>query len=310
MRLRSFPALALTTALLTVGLIVLGAVVRVTDSGLGCGDHWPLCNGTIFPPINNLTAWIEWTHRLLAILIGVLGIVMLITAIRNYRKQNRGVLVFTVIAAVMYAFQAGLGAAVVKMGLNPTLVTLHLGTAMLLLAGLLIAAMLSAHVPKKHYARDGFSALAYITTAFALLIVFTGAYVRGSGATLACQTWPLCNGAVLPTEQGTLAVIHMMHRFAVLALGVTLLLLVWQASAQRGGRIRQLAVFAGVAYLAQAGVGAMVVFSSADAFWMAGHVGFAAATWAFLVALCVIETSNTAERLESQWQPQSEALQN
>lgn len=310
MRVRSFPALALLTALLTVGLIVLGAVVRVTDSGLGCGDHWPLCNGTIFPPLDNLTAWIEWTHRLLAILIGVLGIGMLIGAVRSYRKRNRGVLVATVIAAVMYAFQAGLGAAVVRMGLNPTLVTLHLGTAMLLLGGLLIAAVLAAYVPKKHYARDGFTALAYLTAAFSLLIIFTGAYVRGSGATLACLTWPDCNGALLPTEQGTLAMIHMLHRFAVAALGVTLLLLVWQAWTQRGGRIRQLAMFALAAYFAQAGVGAMVVLSGAEAWWMAAHVGFAAATWAFLVTLCVIETSNTAERLESEWRPQSEALVN
>lgn len=310
MRLRSFPALALITALLTVGLIALGAVVRVTDSGLGCGDHWPLCNGTIFPPLDNLTAWIEWTHRLLAILIGILGIVMLVTAIRNYRKHNRGVLVFTIIAAGMYAFQAGLGAAVVRMGLNPTLVTLHLGTAMLLLAGLLIAAILSIYVPARRYTRDGFTSLAYITAGFSLLIIFTGAYVRGSGATLACLTWPLCNGDVLPVEQGTLAMIHMLHRFAVAALGVTLALLVWQAWAHRGGRVRQLAVLALTGYLAQAGIGAMVVFSGADAWWMAGHVTFAAATWAFLVTLSVIESSNTTERMEGEWRPQSEALLN
>ena len=41
---RVFTVLALTTAVLTIGLIVVGAVVRVTDSGLGCGDSWPLCD--------------------------------------------------------------------------------------------------------------------------------------------------------------------------------------------------------------------------------------------------------------------------
>ena len=54
---RAFFTLALTTAALTLGLIVFGAVVRVTDSGLGCGNHWPLCNGSIFPPLDNITAW-------------------------------------------------------------------------------------------------------------------------------------------------------------------------------------------------------------------------------------------------------------
>src|SRR5690349_7214303 len=130
MRIRSFPALALTTAVLTVVLIIIGAVVRVSDSGLGCGDSWPLCNGSVFPPLDNLTAWIEWSHRLVAMLIGVLGLVMLVTAIILYRNKRRGVLVATVIAALMYTAQAGLGAAVVKNELNPALVTLHLATAM------------------------------------------------------------------------------------------------------------------------------------------------------------------------------------
>jgi heme A synthase len=73
-------------------------------------------------------------------------------------------------------------------------------------------------------------------------------------------------------------------------------------------------VLALVGYLLQAGVGAMVVLSRAAEIWAAGHVGFAAATWALLVALLVIETSNTstatAERLEGEWRAQSEALLN
>jgi heme A synthase len=288
---RFFPVLALTTALLTVGLIVVGAVVRVTDSGLGCGDHWPLCNGTIFPPLDNLTAWIEWSHRLFAMLIGVLGIVMLVTAIRNYRHQRRGVLAATVIAAVMYATQAGLGAAVVKQELNPVLVTLHLGTAMILVAGLLTAAILASYTPEKRRPRDGFTTLVYVTTALALVIIF-------------------CNGDVLPTAQGPLQMVHMGHRFAVLALGMALVLLVWSAWKNRSGASRILAALALIAYLAQAGVGAGVVVSIAAPGWAAAHVAFAAATWSLLVALSVIETSNSAERLEGEWRAQSEPLLN
>lgn len=310
MRSRFFPSLALITALLTVVLIVIGAVVRVSDSGLGCGDSWPLCNGTIFPPLDNLTAWIEWTHRLVAMLIGVLGIGMLITSIASYRKQRRGVIVATVIAALMYAAQAGLGAVVVKNNLDPLLVTLHLGTAMLLLAGLLTAALLASYTPAKHYPRDRFTPLVFITAALSLIIIFTGAYVRGSGATLACLTWPDCNGTLFPFNQGSLQTIHMLHRFAVVALGVSLVLLAWTAWTSRGGRVRTLALLALVAYLCQAGIGAMVVMSRADSLWAAGHVLFAAATWAFLVALSVIESLNTAERLEGEWRVQSEPLLN
>ncbi|MCC6802954.1 MAG: heme A synthase [Anaerolineae bacterium] len=310
MRSRVFPALALTTALLTVGLIVVGAVVRVTDSGLGCGDHWPLCNGTIFPPLDDITAWIEWSHRLFAMLIGVFGIIMLITAVRNYRHQRRGALAATVIAALMYTAQAGLGAVVVKNELNSALVALHLTIAMLLLGSLLTAALLATYTPAQRHPRDGFTSLVYVTTVLALLIIITGAVVRGSNATFACVTWPLCNGDVLPTAQGPLQMIHMFHRFAVVALGLSLLLLVWSAWKNRGGTSRLLPVLALAAYLAQAGVGAGVVFSGAASVWAAGHVLFAAVTWAFMVALSVIETLNSAERLEGEWHPQSEPLLN
>lgn len=308
MRVRLFPSLALITALLTVGLIIFGAVVRVTDSGLGCGNHWPLCNGTVIPPLDNLTAWIEWLHRLFAMLIGVFGVVTLIVAIRTYRKQNRGVLVAVVVAALLYFAQSMLGAAVVVFDLTPALVTLHLGTAMLLLAALLVAATLAVYKPQKRYARDNFTALAYAAAALALVIILTGALVRGSGATLACTDWPLCNGAVFPVDQGQLQLIHMFHRFAVAALGVSLVLLVVSAWRSRSGAIRLWAGLALVLYLCQAAVGAFFVLSLAQPVWGAAHVGFAAATWAALVVLSVIETSNTAERMEGEWQPQSGLL--
>lgn len=314
MRTRLFPSLAMMTALLTIGLIVFGAVVRVTDSGLGCGNQWPLCNGTVFPPLDNMTAWIEWLHRLFAALIGVFGLVTLYLAIRAYRKRNRVVLRATVVAAALFVIQSALGALVVIFDLPPTMVTLHLGTAMLLLAALLVAAIGATYTPQKQpTGRDRLTALAYTTTALSFVIILTGALVRGSGATLACVDWPLCNGALLPFDQGQLATIHMLHRFSVAALGISLILLVWSAWKNRhDGLSRRLSVFALVMYLAQAGVGALFVLTSADALWGAAHVGFAAATWALLVALSTVESLNhqSTELSESEWQQQSKPLPN
>jgi heme A synthase len=301
---RQFFTLSLVTALLTLGLIVFGAVVRVTDSGLGCGDHWPLCNGTIFPPLDNLTAWIEWTHRLFALLIGVLGVWMLIIAVRNYRTHNRLVLGITIAAAVLYFLQSALGAIVVKLELPPTMVTLHLGTAMLLLGALLAAAILVRYQPETHYPRDHVTFLAYITTTLSLVIILTGALVRGSGATLACTDWPLCNGEVFPFDEGQLALIHFLHRFAVITLGLSLVMLVWFVLRDRQNqRVRLLAVLALVAYGTQAIVGALYVLSSAESIWGAAHVGTAATTWALLVSLSVIENLHTRE-----WAGAGEAL--
>jgi len=304
---RLFSTLALATALLTIGLIVFGAVVRVTDSGLGCGDSWPTCNGTIFPPLDNLTAWIEWLHRLFAALIGVLGLATLVVGWRKYHG-NRLAFRAVVLAAFLFFLQSALGAIVVILELPPTMVALHLGTAMLLLASLLVAVVAARYTPSEHYERDQVTTLAYLTTGLSLVIILTGALVRGSGATLACIDWPLCNGEIFPFSQGQLAVIHMIHRFAVAALGITLLLLVWQVYQSRGALIRRFAILALVAYLAQAGVGAMFVLSSAGPFWGAAHVGLAAATWACLIVLSMIEYLNSADRAHEQvaWKPQSD----
>lgn len=309
---RRFIKFAFATTFLTLGLILFGAIVRVTDSGLGCGNHWPLCDGSIFPPLDNITAWIEWLHRLFALLIGVLGIIMLILAFQAYRKQNRIILIVTAIAAVLFFVQSLLGALTVALELPPTIVTLHLGTAMLLLGALLVAAMIARFKPTAHYEWDNFTALAIITAALSLVIILTGALVRGSGATLACIDWPLCNNTIFPAGQGQGALIHMTHRYAVLALGVSLGILLYLAyKLRQDRRIRMLTVLSLVGYLVQAGIGALFVLTRAAPLWGSLHVGFAALTWAILVALCAVEWLNCRpikDENEEKWQHNSATL--
>src|SRR5205085_845046 len=61
--LRRFAYAALLVAL---AHLVFGAIVRISGSGMGCGDHWPLCYGHLIPPMNRPDLVVEWTHRLLA----------------------------------------------------------------------------------------------------------------------------------------------------------------------------------------------------------------------------------------------------
>lgn len=285
---------SLSTAALTLGLIVFGAVVRVTDSGLGCGTDWPLCNGTIFPPLDNITAWIEWLHRLFALLIGFFGMATLIFAWRQYRLVDRRVLNMTLLAAALFVVQSGLGAIVVFLELPPTFVTLHLGVAMLLLAALLGAATLAWHQPAQTPRSDSIPLLAWMNAAMAFVAILTGALVRGSGATLSCATWPLCDdGAVLPIEQGQLAAINMIHRLSAAAMCATLIILVWQVFRKRGERAPRLIVAgAALALALQVGVGALFVFTAAGRAWGALHVGLAAAVWALLATLALMERIN------------------
>src|SRR5436853_7553334 len=69
---KSFVTLAWIAAACAYLLIVLGAVVRISGSGMGCGDHWPLCNGHLFPPLDDIRTVIEWSHRLVASVVSIL----------------------------------------------------------------------------------------------------------------------------------------------------------------------------------------------------------------------------------------------
>ena len=55
--------LSILSLILGVGQVVFGAIVRITGSGLGCGDHWPKCEGHWFPPLDRPDLIIEVSHR-------------------------------------------------------------------------------------------------------------------------------------------------------------------------------------------------------------------------------------------------------
>src|SRR5215210_784799 len=110
--------LALATVLATFLLIVLGGIVRVSDSGLGCGPGgsglhgWPLCRGDVVPG-GDVNAIIEYLHRTAASIVGLLWLVLSIQAFRRYRSYVR----LTSIGFGLVVAQGLLGALVVEKNL-------------------------------------------------------------------------------------------------------------------------------------------------------------------------------------------------
>jgi heme A synthase len=122
-------------------LVVVGGVVRIGDSGLGCGPEgsglhgWPLCQGRLVPH-DQLHPVVEYTHRFLAAVVVVLLAGILWYALRHLRGRRllvRGALA----AVVLVVVQAVLGGLTVEHGLATALVAAHLVAAMLLL-GILV----------------------------------------------------------------------------------------------------------------------------------------------------------------------------
>src|SRR5919106_860890 len=143
----SFRRLAWAAAALTSLLIVLGAWVRITGSGMGCGDDWPLCNGRLLPPFDDLATVIEWGHRQTAALVSLLVFALAGYAWWLRREGGRGMrdgaatpppTRAAYVAVGVLAVQVLLGAVTVKLELPPWTVILHFGTAMAMLATLIL----------------------------------------------------------------------------------------------------------------------------------------------------------------------------
>src|SRR3954468_10154986 len=247
-RSRTFERLALATAVMTYLLVVIGAIVRSTDSGMGCPD-WPACHGAWIPPLGDSAAWIEWIHRGVAVVIGFMVLGLVILALRNYRRQ-RSILISTLLALVLTGFQAYLGKVTVDTSNAGETVTAHLASALALLALLTfiaIRARYPAALPSRGASQRITLVLAFVAASIYALLLF-GSHVTALGdpAALIFADWPLFNGQLLPTFSAdpaiaNLQMAHFVHRIVAAVVDVFVLgaaIWVWRAvrQARRSGK--------------------------------------------------------------------------
>lgn len=107
--------LAWTALIANVVVILQGAVVRATGSGAGCGSHWPRCNGELVPLAGSAATGIEFSHRLLSLVVLALGAWLLSRAWR-LRGERPGLFVFALVSFGLLIVEALLGGATVLLG--------------------------------------------------------------------------------------------------------------------------------------------------------------------------------------------------
>ncbi|MDQ6857836.1 MAG: COX15/CtaA family protein, partial [Chloroflexota bacterium] len=263
-----------------------GGIVRVTGSGLGCPD-WPLCHGQFLPSLDVATR-IEWFHRFLAIVAGLTLAALAVWTLVRYRRDRRAML-FVGAAVVLYWLQAILGAITVLLELPDTWVTVHLANAELLLAVLAVYAVIVRWpVPGPGLAKPtAFTWLALTAAGGTFLLMLSGAFVRGDGATAACSTWPLCDDGI--PMSGAQA-IHMLHRYVAAAVGIVIAYVVaggWKRRAATPG-LGLAAALTGGLFVAQVAIGALNPLTGFSPWPLGAHPAAATALWCATVALAVL----------------------
>jgi heme a synthase len=214
-------------AIVTV-LILWGGIVRLSGSGLSIPD-WPIINGSLLPPFSD-SGWqtvydtyaanvtrtsgafnvgsldlatfktmfaIEYFHRFLAALVGIVFAVILFRAARSRDvwQRSRG---FFMSALILLLAQAGLGGIVVKTDLQAAMVTAHLGTAFVFLAVLLWTALTLSREETVVAENKRLRRLAWMTLGTAYVQILFGGLMAGTGAGMILNTWPMMAGYLVP----------------------------------------------------------------------------------------------------------------
>jgi len=166
-----------------IAVILWGAYVRASHSGAGCGNHWPLCNGTVLPVAPQLETIIEFTHRVTS---GLAVFIVLALVVWCWRRTSKGdwaryssicSLIFLVNEALLGALLVALDAG--GQGYTPSRVVVlcvHFGNTLLLLAALtLTAEWLSDSTAQFTVRKEGPSSSGALSLIAIMIVGMTGA---------------------------------------------------------------------------------------------------------------------------------------
>lgn len=320
---RSLRRLAAATAVGLWLVLLAGFVVTDTRSAEGCGHQWPLCHGKFIPSFA-LHPLVEYSHRAITGIVGLMVAVLTVWAWRRYRALEARAT--SGIAALFVVVQSILGAAAVIWPESPPIMALHFGFSLLAFAGAWLLAVWLAQVsrpPQPGRAwRDtpvpkGYARLVGVTMVYLYALVYLGAYVAHANAGLACPDWPLCGAQPWPLTGP--AGVDLAHRVGAL---LAVLLSVALVAGARRFRHERPDVYRGawatlLLFLAQGPTGAYLVLSRLSMPALLLHVTvvtalFAAVTYLVLQvvppAAPVRELSASSSAPVSAQQPQPRTL--
>ncbi|MFO7273744.1 MAG: COX15/CtaA family protein [Bacillota bacterium] len=291
--MKALRAVSLANTVVMLLAVLWGAWVTSSDSGDGCGASWPLCKGT-FMPEWDYAAIIEFGHRVVSALAGLLSVVVLVWVVRALPAETRlkrlalGTCFFVVL-------QGALGAAAVLRPQPDLVMALHFGFSLLCFTFALLVTVALGNLARAPAAGafppeidSGLRVQLWGLAVYTYLVMYLGAYVRHLGASLACTGWPLCNGELIPPLYGPVGA-NFAHRLGA-ALAVVLVLRLWWTARRLAGvpDLRRGAAWALVLMLAQVASGALFPLGYLNLLTQLLHTGLISAFWGVLSYLCYL----------------------
>lgn len=212
--------------------LVFGAIVRISGSGMGCGDHWPKCYGYWFPPFSRPDLVVEVSHRYLASILVITVSAMAFVAFRHRTEpgmRGSGGVLRSALGAVGAVFSAAiLGGVTVKMGNAPWATVAHWLVAMTLLAlvattAIRAGALGGTSASTQHGTARGWRSARAAAVLAIFAVALGGLTAKHPGAAVACTNIPSCgrNPSVdasavwVQMTHRTLAVLLVLHLFGV-----------------------------------------------------------------------------------------------
>ncbi|MFN8789838.1 MAG: COX15/CtaA family protein [Bdellovibrionales bacterium] len=284
----------------TVFVIIWGAWVRISHSGDGCGQHWPLCEGAFIPQQAAGKTWIEYLHRLTSGLYGIFVAALMIQALRLFPRGSTQ-RVAAILTFILMIIEAALGAALVLKGLvgeNATLyrlfvMTFHQINSLLLVGSTVVWAHLTAG-PVFPWTELKGQLRAFSPLALFVLIPATGAW-----AALANTLFPSLNLTEglqkdFAPDSPWILRLRVAHPLLALSLGVILALHFYRIalqtsdSAVRQAALRVSAVFAGALIF-----GILTLVSLSPVWMKLVHLTWAQVLWISLVSYAITSLLST-----------------
>jgi heme A synthase len=285
------PGFFVATVALVFVLIVWGGIVRLSGSGLSI-PQWPLAEGGRIIPPPQTRVMIEFTHRVLAMAVGLatLALAIAVYSKRRYRAALGGTMAF---ALVVLAIQIVMGGRVVLEELGVERVVAHLLLAFLFFAILLRMTLQAQDVAREDAAPavgspkpgrlKALRALSHSVAGLVFLQAGLGAWVSSSGASMACPDFPTCHGTLFPKMEGLVG-IHYAHRLGAYLIFVAVLVLsILAASVPLPPRARWPLRLAGVLVSLQILLGIANVVLAVPLAVSAGHLATALALFGTLL---------------------------